>query len=88
MKTLEADKAAANFARVLNTVSSLHESFVIVQQGVPCACLVPAAERPGDSHELASDLAGAELSAADRRSLTATIHHGRKALQPLKNPWG
>ena len=88
MKTLEASKAAANFSRVLNAVHSLHESFEIVKKGVPCAHLVPPVGRGSTTHELADDLAGVELSAEDRRSFSAAIQKGRKALGPLKNPWG
>ena len=88
MKTLEASKAAANFSRVLNAVHSLHESFEIVRKGVPCAHLVPPVERGSTTHELADDIAGVELSAEDRRSFSAAIQKGRKALRPLKNPWG
>ena len=88
VKTLEASKAAANFNRVLNAVHSLHESFEIVRKGVPCAHLVPPIERGSTSHELADDLVGGELSAEDRRSFSADIRKGRKALRPLKNPGG
>ena len=86
MKTLEANKAAANFASVLNAVHSRHESFESVLEGVPCAYLVPAAERASSSHELADDLADVELGAGDRRTYAATIRKGRKVLKPLKNP--
>lgn len=88
MKTLEATKAAADFARVLNAVHSRQESFEIVQQGVPCAHLIPVLTQGSSSHELADDLAGAELSTADRRSFAATLRQGREALTPLQNPWG
>lgn len=88
MKTLEANLAAANFDSVLNEVHSRHETFEIVQQGVPCAYLVPAVERTSNSHEVAADLADAELGAGDRRAFAATVRKGRKVLKPLKNPWG
>ena len=87
MKTLEASKAAANFSRVLNAVHSLHESFEIVRKGVPCAYLIPPVERRSTSHELADDLAEAELSNEDRRSFAADIRRGRNALKSLKKPW-
>lgn len=87
MKTLEATKAAANFTRVLTAVRSLHESFVIVKKGVPCAYLVPADAGGISSHELADDLAVAELGAEDRRSFAADVRKGRKALKPLRNLW-
>ena len=88
MKTLEAAKAAEHFAKFLNQVHSLHASFKIVKKGVPYGYLVPAVGRGCSSHELAADLADAELSVADRRSFAAAIRNGRKALKPLKNPWG
>jgi prevent-host-death family protein len=87
MKMLEATKAAANFSRVLAAVQSLHESFAIVKRGVPCAYLVPAAGGGISSHELADDLASAELSAEDRRAFAAVLRQGRRAFKPLRNPW-
>jgi hypothetical protein len=88
MKTVEANKAAENFTRFLSHVLTRQESFKIVMEGVPCAYLVPAGEHKCDSHELAEDLANAELSKEDRRTLAAAVRRGRKALKPLKNPWG
>ncbi len=88
MKTLDAAKAAKHFAKFLDQVHSLHESFKIAKEGVPYGYLVPAVERACNSHELADDLADAELSVADRRSFAAAIRNGRKALKPPKNPWG
>jgi antitoxin (DNA-binding transcriptional repressor) of toxin-antitoxin stability system len=88
MKTVEAHKAAENFTRFLSQVLARHESFKIVKEGVPCAYLVPAGERNCDSHELADDVANAELSEEDRRSMAAAVRRGRKALKPLKNPRG
>jgi len=87
MKMLEATKAVADFGRVLDAVQSLHESFEIVRKGVPCAYLVPAVAGGISSHELADDLADAELGAEDRHSFAATLRKGRKTLKPLKNPW-
>lgn len=88
MKTVEATTAAANFASILSAVHARHESFEIVQQGVSCAFLIPVAACASSTHELADDLADAELSATDRRAFAATLRTGRKTLQPLKNPWG
>lgn len=87
MKTLDAIKAAQSFAKLLERVHSLQESFQIVKKGVPYARLVPAAEHGCSSQELADDLAGAELKTEDRRAFGATVRKGRKALKPLKNPW-
>ncbi len=84
---LEATKAAADFSRVLDAVESQHESFTIVKKGVPCAYLVPAGADGTSSHDLAADLAGAELSAA-RHAFAADLRKGRATLKPLKNPWG
>jgi antitoxin (DNA-binding transcriptional repressor) of toxin-antitoxin stability system len=89
MKTVEANKAAENFTRFLSQVLARQESYEIVKEGVPCAYLVPAGEHEHkcDSYELAEDLASAELSDKDRRTLAAAVRRGRKALKPLKNPW-
>ena len=88
MKTVEADKAAENFTRLLGQVLADQKSLVIVKEGIPCAYLVPTGEPKCDSHELAQDLASEELTNEDRRALAAAIRRGRKALKPLKNPWG
>jgi len=88
MKTLEAAKAAENFTRFLSQVLLHQETFKIVKEGVACAYLVPAGGRGCNSHEFAEDLASAELTVEDRRALAAAIRRGRKALKPLKNPWG
>lgn len=88
MKTLEAEKAAGNFAKFLGKVLDDQESFQIVKEGVACAYLVPLGGGKCNSHEFAADLADAGLSVADRRALTAAVRKGRKTLKPLKNPWG
>jgi PHD/YefM family antitoxin component YafN of YafNO toxin-antitoxin module len=88
MKTVEANKAAENFTKFLSRVLARQESLTIMQAGVPCAYLVPAGDHKCDSHGLADDLAHAELSNDDRRALAAAVRKGRKALKPLKNPWG
>ena len=88
MKTLEAGKAAEHFTRFLSQVRLRQESFKIVKEGVPCAYLIPAGESPCNSHEFAEDLASAEITVEDRRALGAAVRRGRKALKPLKNPWG
>ena len=87
VKTLDATKAAQNFSKFLEQVHSLQESFQIVKKGVPYARLVPAAEHGCNSLELADDLAGAELTADNRRAFAAALRKGRKVLKPLKNPW-
>jgi antitoxin (DNA-binding transcriptional repressor) of toxin-antitoxin stability system len=85
---MEAATAAANFARMLSAVRRRHESFEILEQGVVCARLVPAAERQGNSHDLADDLASSELPGEERHALAAALHKGKTALKPLWNPWG
>ncbi len=88
MKTLEASKISAQFAKILDEVHSLHTSFRIVKNGVPYGYLVPASEPGCNSHELADDLEETNLSAEDRHEFAAAIRSGRMALKPLKNPWG
>ncbi len=87
MKTLEAAKAAENFTRCLNQVRLHQASFRIVEEGIPCAYLIPAAGGGCNSHEFAEDLASAEITAEDRRALATAVRRGRKALKPVKNPW-
>jgi len=88
MKTLSVTEASRSFSECVNRVYSRKESFAIVKLGVPYALLVPASAPGCNSHELAEDLAKADLCAEDRRDLTAAVRKGRKALKPLKNPWG
>jgi antitoxin (DNA-binding transcriptional repressor) of toxin-antitoxin stability system len=87
MKTLSVTEASRSFSDWVNRVYSRKESFAIVKLGVPYALLVPAAASGCNSHELATDLAGATLPAEERRNLAAALRKGRKALKPLKNPW-
>ena len=88
MKTLGVTEVARSLSDCVERVYSRKESFAIAKLGVPYALLVPAASTGCDSHELAADLAGAELPAEDQRHLAAAIRKGRKVLKPLKNPWG
>ena len=88
MKTVEATRAAENFSRVLHQVRSLHESFRIVEKGVPFAYLIPAGSPGCNSHELADELAGVELNPEERRKFAADIRKGPKTLKPPRNPRG
>lgn len=87
MKTLTVTEAAKNLADCLKRVYHQHESFELVKNGVPYAHLVPVNGASCNTHELADDLAEAELSAEDRRALASAVRKGRKHLKPLKNPW-
>jgi prevent-host-death family protein len=88
MKTLSVTEASRNFNECVRRVYTRKESFAIVKLGVPRALLVPALLSGCDSHQLADDLANADLPAEDRRGLAAAVRQGRKALKPLKNPRG
>ncbi len=88
MKTLSVTEASKSFSDCVNRVYSRKETFAIVKLGVPYALLVPASTPGCNSHELADDLAHADLPAEDRRDLAAVVRKGRKALKSLKNPWG
>ena len=87
MRTLDVAEVGGSFPRFLRRVVSRQESFEIVKEGVPCAYLLPAPATQTGSHELADDLAGIELAAADRHALASAIRRGRQALKSLKNPW-
>ena len=88
MKTLSVTEASKTLSECVNRVYSRKESFAIVKLGVPYALLVPASAPGCNTHELADDLAQAVLATGDRRAFAAAVRKGRKALKPLKNPWG
>ena len=88
MKTLSVTEASRSLSECVNRVYSRKESFAIVKLGVPYALLVPASAPGCNSHELADDLAKADLPAEDRRDLATAVRRGRNALKSLKNPWG
>jgi len=88
MKMLSVKEASKSFSACVNRVYSRKESFAIVKLGVPYALLVPASAPGCNSHELADDLANANLSSQDRRAFAAALRKGRKGLKSLKNPWG
>lgn len=88
MKTLSVTEASKSFSESVNRVYSRKESFAIVKLGVPYALLVPASAPGCNSHQLADDLASADLSTLERRAFAAALRKGRKGFKPLKNPWG
>jgi antitoxin (DNA-binding transcriptional repressor) of toxin-antitoxin stability system len=87
MKTMDAAKMAEGFPTYLGRVVSRGESFEIIKEGVACAYLVPAGASQYDSHQLADDIAGVEITAADRNAMASGISKGRKVFKPVKNPW-
>lgn len=88
MKTLSVTEASKGLSECVDRVYSRKESFTIVKLGVPYALLGPVSRVGCNSHELADDLAKANLPAANRHELAAALRNGRKALKPLRNPWG
>lgn len=87
MKTLTVSKAAKDLFSCLKVVYLRHESYELVKDGVTYAHLVPANGAGCNTHELADDVADAELGAEDRRVLASAVRKGRKLLKPLNNPW-
>ena len=61
---------------------------MLVKEGVAFASLLPASNDVCDSHGFADDLASAQIKPADGRALATAVRKGRKALKPLRNPWG
>lgn len=88
MKALSVTEASRSFSECVNRVYSRRESFAILKLGIPYALLVPASAPGCNSHELAEDLAKADLPAEDRRLLAAAVRKGRQSLKPLSDPWG
>ena len=87
MKTLTVAEAAKKLGGCVKLVYSRHESFELVRNGVPHAHLVPVNACGCNTHELADDLAEAQILTEDRRALGFEIRKGRKQFKPLKNPW-
>jgi hypothetical protein len=88
VKTLTVVEAAKNLDSWLKVVHEEHESYELVKGGIAYARLVPVSGESCSTHELAEDLAGANLTHEDRREMAAAVRSGRKQLKALKNPWG
>jgi hypothetical protein len=83
MKSLSAMEAARSLGACVERVYSRKESIAIAKFGVPYALLVFTTGKGCRSHELAADLAGANLPAKDRRNFAAAIRKDRKAIESL-----
>jgi hypothetical protein len=77
MKRLSVQQAVGRFDHWLERVSSRHESFEVVDEGVPCALLVPA---PGvcSTYDLADDLTNARFDLQERRAFGEALRKSRK----------
>jgi antitoxin (DNA-binding transcriptional repressor) of toxin-antitoxin stability system len=87
MKRLSVAEASKKLGECVERVYCQQETFELVKNGVPLAHLVPINGNGCTPHELAADLAKADLPEADRRALRSAIRKGRKHFKPLKNPW-
>jgi antitoxin (DNA-binding transcriptional repressor) of toxin-antitoxin stability system len=87
MKTLTVAEAKKKLTQCIDRVYGGHESFELIRNGVAQARLVPVIGTGCNTHELADDLAEAELSLEDRRAFGFAVRKARKELRPLKNPW-
>jgi len=87
MKSLSIAKASSNFKHWVDRVCRTGESYEVVDQGIPCARLVPI-PRNCTAHEFAEDLETAALDPKEEAAYRATIRKARAVLKPLKNPWG
>ena len=87
MKKLTVSAAAKRLGSCLDRVYHDHESFELMKNGIPYARLVPVNGTACNSHQFAEDVAEADLSAGERKSLAAAVRKGRKHLQALRNPW-
>lgn len=88
MKTLTVTEASRSLSECVKRVYWHKETFAIVKLGVPYALLVPASAPGCNSHELAKDLAKANLPVVERQTFAAAVRRGRKLLKPLQQPWG
>ena len=87
MKSLSIAKASSNFKHWVDRVCRTGESYEVVDEGIPCARLVPV-PHASNAHEVADDLEAAALDRKEEAAYRATIRTARDVLKPLKNPWG
>ena len=80
-------EAARNFAHCVNRVHYQNQSFVLVKNGKPLACLVPETEKVCTGRELAEALADVELPTAEALAWRKDLGKARKSLKTPENKW-
>ena len=80
-------EAARNFAHCINRVHYQNQSFVLVKNGKPLACIVPETEKVCTGRELAAALADVELPTGEALAWRKDLAQARQSLKTPKNKW-
>jgi prevent-host-death family protein len=80
-------EAARNFADCVNRVHYQKAEFVLIKNGEPFACLVPAEEKTCTGRSLAEALAGVELPPAEAKAWSRDLRSARKRLKEPADKW-
>ena len=80
-------EAARNFAHCINRVHYQNQSFVLVKNGKPLACIVPETEKVCTGRELAAALADVELPTREALAWRKDLGKARKLLKTPENKW-
>jgi antitoxin (DNA-binding transcriptional repressor) of toxin-antitoxin stability system len=80
-------EAARNFADCVNRAHYQSQTFVLLENGVPFARLVPAGRQACCGSELAAALDSVELSEADAHAWSQDLREARKKLKAPLDKW-
>jgi prevent-host-death family protein len=73
-------EAARNFADCINRVHDQNVSYLLLKNGSPVACLVPADEKTGTGRDLAEALRKLDLPTDEAIAWNRDLHKARKTL--------
>lgn len=79
--------AARNLAEYVKQAQFENAEFLLVEDGVPCAKIVPARGKPSRASDLRAALAEVKLSDDEARAWMKDIQDGRKMLLPPVDRW-
>jgi hypothetical protein len=80
-------EAACNLVDCVDRVYHKNQTFVLVQNGVPFARLVPAGRPPCRGRELAEALSAAELTVAEAEAWYHDLQDARGKLEAPSDKW-
>jgi hypothetical protein len=85
--TISVTEAARNFADCVNRAHYQNQSFILIKNGKPIACLGPHEEKVCTGKDLADALEQAGLSSAEAAAWGKDLAKARKALKPSVDKW-
>jgi antitoxin (DNA-binding transcriptional repressor) of toxin-antitoxin stability system len=86
-KVISVTEAARNFADCVNRAHYQNVTFVLLKSGSPVARIVPDGDKVCTGRDLASALAGAELSREEAIAWSRDLRRARKSLKPVSDKW-